>query len=196
VQEQRSWDGPSGLGFVPLCAAVDKVGPHRPWRTYGQCATLRCPALARRCARALRRHARFQRAHDRRRSRGRVARRRARRRRRRAGTRRRRLHRRHPRAAPELKLARIRPRAPPRPDGGKRAAVRTGLGLASGRYATVLDADLKHRAEAIRDLLAPVAPGEADAAFGIGGFRAHSAYSFWYVAGNRSVALTASPLFN
>jgi glycosyltransferase involved in cell wall biosynthesis len=77
-------------------------------------------------------------------------------------------------------------------NGGKRAAVRTGLGRASGRYATVLDADLEYRAEAIRDLLAPVAAREADAAFGIGGFRAHSDYSFWYVAGNRSVALTAS----
>jgi hypothetical protein len=34
------------------------------------------------------------------------------------------------------------------------------------------------------------------AAFGIRGFRAHSANSFWYVTGNRIVALTASPLFN
>jgi hypothetical protein len=41
MQEQRRWDGPSGVGLVPLCAAVDKVGPHRPWRTYGQCATRR-----------------------------------------------------------------------------------------------------------------------------------------------------------
>jgi len=60
-------------------------------------------------------------------------------------------------------------------NGGKGAAVRTGLGLASGRHATVLDADLEYRAEAIRDLLAPVAAGDADAAFGIRGFRAHSA---------------------
>jgi dolichol-phosphate hexosyltransferase len=80
--------------------------------------------------------------------------------------------------------------------GGKGAAVRTGLGLASGRYATVLDADLDYRAEAICDLLALVATGEADAAFGIRGFRAHSAYSFWYVASNQVVALAASPLFN
>jgi glycosyltransferase involved in cell wall biosynthesis len=42
-------------------------------------------------------------------------------------------------------------------NGGKGAEVRTGLGLASGRYATVLDADLEYRAEAIRDLLATVA---------------------------------------
>jgi hypothetical protein len=56
----------------------------------------------------------------------------------------------------------------------------------------VLDTDLEYRAEAIRGLLAPVAAGEADAAFGIRGFRARSAYSFWYVAGNRVVALAAS----
>ena len=132
---------------------LDRVGPHRPWRTYGQRATLRCPALARRCARALRRRARLQRTRDRRRSGGRVARRRARRRRRRAGTRRRRLHRRHPRAARERKLGTGRPFAP--------------ASGASGRYATVLDTDLEYRAEAIRGLLAPVAAGEADAAFGI-----------------------------
>ena len=76
------------------------------------------------------------------------------------------------------------------------AAVRTGLGLASGRCATMLDAVLGYRAEAIRDLLAPVAAGERHAAFGIRGFRAHSGYSFWCVAGNRVGALAASPLFN
>ena len=82
-------------------------------------------------------------------------------------------------------------------NGGKGAAVRTGLGLASGRCATVLDAVLGYRAEAIRDLLAPVAAGERPAAFGIRGFRAHSGYSFCCVAWQLGRGgSSTSPLFN
>ena len=81
-------------------------------------------------------------------------------------------------------------------NGGRGAAVRTGLGLASGRCATVLDAVLGYRAEAIRDLLAPVAAGERPAAFGIRGFRHTRATASVASPGSWVVAIVASPLFN
>ena len=82
-------------------------------------------------------------------------------------------------------------------NGGRGAAVRTGLGLASGRCATVLDAVLGYRAEAIRDLLAPVAAGERHAAFGIRGFRHTRATASVASPGYRVVAIAArAPLFN
>jgi glycosyltransferase involved in cell wall biosynthesis len=79
---------------------------------------------------------------------------------------------------------------------GKGAALRTGLAFADSEYCTVLDADLEYDPSNLNALLAPLLAGEADAVYGVRGFQAHSAYSFWYVVGNRAVTLAANVLYN
>jgi glycosyltransferase involved in cell wall biosynthesis len=79
---------------------------------------------------------------------------------------------------------------------GKGAALRTGLARASAEYCTVMDADLEYDPSNFGVLLAPLLEAEADAVFGVRGFQAHSAYSFWYVVGNKAVTLAANVLYN
>jgi glycosyltransferase involved in cell wall biosynthesis len=79
---------------------------------------------------------------------------------------------------------------------GKGAALRTGLGEAGREYCTVMDADLEYDPSNFDALLAPLLAGEADAVYGVRGFQAHSAYSFWYVVGNKAVTLAANILYN
>jgi dolichol-phosphate hexosyltransferase len=79
---------------------------------------------------------------------------------------------------------------------GKGAALRTGLAHASGEYATVMDADLEYDPSNFSALLAPLLAGDADAVYGVRGFQAHSAYSFWYVVGNKAVTLAANVFYN
>jgi glycosyltransferase involved in cell wall biosynthesis len=79
---------------------------------------------------------------------------------------------------------------------GKGAAVRTGIGEARGDLLTVLDADLEYDPADYRKLLEPILDGEARVAYGTRSFSTHTAYSFWYVIGNRAVAFWASLLYN
>ncbi|HEY2374050.1 MAG TPA: glycosyltransferase family 2 protein [Gaiellaceae bacterium] len=79
---------------------------------------------------------------------------------------------------------------------GKGAALRTALAAARGTYATVMDADLEYSPADIPLLLEPLRNGDADAVFGTRGFQAHSAYSFWYVMGNRAVSFAANVIYN
>jgi len=79
---------------------------------------------------------------------------------------------------------------------GKGAAIRTALTEARGTYTTIMDADLEYEPTDIPALLTPLRLGDAEAVFGTRGFQAHSAYSFWYVVGNRSVTFAANLLFN
>ena len=79
---------------------------------------------------------------------------------------------------------------------GKGAALRTALAEARGRYTTVLDADLEYSVHDIPALLEPLRAGEAEAVFGTRGFQSHSAYSFWYVVGNRAVTFAANLIYN
>lgn len=79
---------------------------------------------------------------------------------------------------------------------GKGVAVRTALATARGTYTVVMDADLEYDPADIPLLLDPLRRGEASAVFGSRGFQSHSAYSFWYVVGNRFVTLVANLLFN
>ena len=81
-------------------------------------------------------------------------------------------------------------------NSGKGAAVRTALQHASGTYAAIMDADLEYDPTDISKLLQPVLDGEADVVFGSRGFESHSAFSFWYVMGNKCVTLVANLLFN
>lgn len=79
---------------------------------------------------------------------------------------------------------------------GKGAAIRTGIARASGRWLTILDADLEYDVTDVGSLLAPLRDGTADAVFGVRGFTAHNAYSFWYVVGNKAVTVAANILYN
>jgi glycosyltransferase involved in cell wall biosynthesis len=79
---------------------------------------------------------------------------------------------------------------------GKGAAVRTAAQHATGDYLLVYDADLEYPPEQIPKLLAPVLAGEADVVYGTRVFGGTSAYTYWYVLGNRAVTTAANVLFN
>ncbi|WP_026924390.1 glycosyltransferase family 2 protein [Glycomyces arizonensis] len=79
---------------------------------------------------------------------------------------------------------------------GKGAAIRTAAKEASGDYVVVFDADGEYEAEDLPKLLAPVLDGKAEVVYGSRTFGSHSAYSFWYVMGNKSITLAANVLFN
>jgi glycosyltransferase involved in cell wall biosynthesis len=79
---------------------------------------------------------------------------------------------------------------------GKGTALRTALREARGRYTTILDADLEYLASDIPELIEPLRLGNAVAVFGTRGFQSHSAYSFWYVVGNRGVTFAANLIYN
>jgi hypothetical protein len=59
-----------------------------------------------------------------------------------------------------------------------------------------MDADLEYDPQQIAPLLRPLLEGEAEAVYGVRGFEAHSAFSFWYVLGNKAVTMALNMLFN
>jgi dolichol-phosphate hexosyltransferase len=79
---------------------------------------------------------------------------------------------------------------------GKGAAVRTAIEEASGDYAVMYDADLEYSADDLPRLVEPIMSGEATVVFGTRSFGSHTAYSFWYVMGNKVVTHAANVLFN
>ena len=79
---------------------------------------------------------------------------------------------------------------------GKGAAIRTALSGASGAFTTIMDADLEYDPANIGGLLEPLVDGRADVVYGVRGFQSHSAYSFWYVIGNKCVTFFANLLYN
>jgi dolichol-phosphate hexosyltransferase len=79
---------------------------------------------------------------------------------------------------------------------GKGAAIRTGLQEAAGTWTTIMDADLEYNPSDIALLLEPLRTGRAQVVYGTRAFKSHSAYSFWYVIGNRTVTLAANILYN
>jgi glycosyltransferase involved in cell wall biosynthesis len=81
-------------------------------------------------------------------------------------------------------------------NSGKGVAIQTAIKHASGSYAAIMDADLEYDPADIGRLLKPILDGEADVVFGSRGFESHSAFSFWYVIGNKGVTLVANLLFN
>ena len=79
---------------------------------------------------------------------------------------------------------------------GKGAAIRTAVGVATGDYVIICDADLEYHPEEIPSLLAPVLAGDAKIVYGTRTFGSHTAYSFWYVMGNKAVTMFANVLYN
>jgi hypothetical protein len=70
------------------------------------------------------------------------------------------------------------------------------VGGAEGEYMVILDADLEYDPQDIPKLLDPVLDGRAEVVYGNRTFGSHSAYSFWYVMGNKAVTTAANVLFN
>jgi len=81
-------------------------------------------------------------------------------------------------------------------NGGKGAAIGTAVAAATGDYMIILDADLEYDPQDIPQLLAPVLDSRATVVYGSRTFGSHSAYSFWYVIGNKAVTTAANVLFN
>jgi len=79
---------------------------------------------------------------------------------------------------------------------GKGAAIRTASQLATGDYMIICDADLEYSPEEIPSLVAPVLSGEAEVVYGTRTFGSHTAFSFWYVMGNKTVTMWANVLYN
>jgi glycosyltransferase involved in cell wall biosynthesis len=79
---------------------------------------------------------------------------------------------------------------------GKGAAVQTALLHATGDFAAILDADLEYEAASLVDVLEPLVDGRANVVFGTRAWTSHSAYSFWYVIGNKAVTQATNVLFN
>jgi dolichol-phosphate hexosyltransferase len=79
---------------------------------------------------------------------------------------------------------------------GKGAAIRTAADNATGHYLIIMDADLEYDPEDIPRLLEPVVDGRAEVVYGNRTFGSHSAYSFWYVMGNKGVTTAANIIFN
>jgi glycosyltransferase involved in cell wall biosynthesis len=79
---------------------------------------------------------------------------------------------------------------------GKGAAVRTGVQEARGTWTTIMDADLEYDPQDIKLLLEPLRDGRTTVVYGTRAFKSHSAFSFWYVIGNRAVTLAANVLYN
>jgi dolichol-phosphate hexosyltransferase len=79
---------------------------------------------------------------------------------------------------------------------GKGAALRTAIAAATENIALVQDADLEYDPAEFPLLLAPIERGRAEVVYGSRSFAAHSAYSFWFVIGNKLVTLWTNILFN
>ena len=79
---------------------------------------------------------------------------------------------------------------------GKGAAIRTAAAAATGTHVVMCDADLEYSPEDLPALLRPVLDGEAEVVYGTRSFSSHTAFSFWFVLGNKGVTFFANALFD
>jgi glycosyltransferase involved in cell wall biosynthesis len=79
---------------------------------------------------------------------------------------------------------------------GKGAAIRTAVAAATGDYLIICDADLEYAPEEIPGLVEVAMRGDAQVVYGTRSFGSHTAFSFWYVMGNKAVTMAANVLFD
>ena len=79
---------------------------------------------------------------------------------------------------------------------GKGAALRRAVGELRLPFGLVQDADLEYDPRDYHRLLEPLQEGRADAVYGTRGFAGQTAFSFWFVMGNKAVTLATNLLFD
>src|SRR5437588_268140 len=79
---------------------------------------------------------------------------------------------------------------------GKGAALRLAIGELKFPFALVQDADLEYDPRDYPLLLEPLLENRADAVYGVRGFAGQTAFSFWFVMGNKLVTLATNVLFD
>jgi glycosyltransferase involved in cell wall biosynthesis len=79
---------------------------------------------------------------------------------------------------------------------GKGAAVRNGLEAITMPITIIQDADLEYDPLEYEALINPILEGRADVVYGVRGFASQTAYSYWFVVGNRVVTTVTNLLFN
>jgi glycosyltransferase involved in cell wall biosynthesis len=79
---------------------------------------------------------------------------------------------------------------------GKGAALRRAVSELRMPFALVQDADLEYDPRDYRVLLQPLLEGRADVVYGVRGFAGQTAFSFWFVMGNKAVTLATNLLFD
>src|SRR5262249_37784158 len=81
-------------------------------------------------------------------------------------------------------------------NAGKGAALRRAVGELRHPFAVVRDADLEYDPRDYAALLSPLLKARADAVNAVRGFGGQTAYSFWFVLGNKGVTLASNLLFD
>jgi glycosyltransferase involved in cell wall biosynthesis len=79
---------------------------------------------------------------------------------------------------------------------GKGAALRHAIGELRMPFALVQDADLEYDPRDYSSLLEPLLEDRADVVYGVRGFAGQTAFSFWFVMGNKAVTLATNLLFD
>ncbi|HVH63400.1 MAG TPA: glycosyltransferase family 2 protein [Candidatus Dormibacteraeota bacterium] len=79
---------------------------------------------------------------------------------------------------------------------GKGAALRLAIGELRLPFALVQDADLEYDPRDYPRLLQPLVESRADVVYGVRGFAGQTAFSFWFVMGNKAVTLAANVLYD
>ena len=79
---------------------------------------------------------------------------------------------------------------------GKGVALRRAVAEIRMPFALVQDADLEYDPRDYPTLLQPLLEGRADVVYGVRGFAGQTAFSFWFVMGNKAVTFAANLLFD
>ena len=79
---------------------------------------------------------------------------------------------------------------------GKGVALRRAIAEIRMPFALVQDSDLEYDPRDYPTLLRPLVEGRADVVYGVRGFAGQTAFSFWFVIGNKAVTFAANLLFD